>query len=149
MTRRDAARCAELYAALRTSTSKRSGTPLSVDYHRNALSEARTFFSICGEAKVPVVTAHGMRGTHATLATDAGMSGRAVAGALGHTAPTTTYRSYAKAEAVEASRQRRVIEVIEPTEWGTKEPFPSDPHREPTTTKAPRKLSERLVKQWS
>ena len=44
---------------------------------------------------------------------------RAVAGALGHTSPTTTYRSYAKAEAVEANRQRRVIEVIEPAEWGT------------------------------
>ncbi len=38
-----------------------------------------------------VVTAHGLRGTHATLATEAGMSGRAVANALGHSSPTTTY----------------------------------------------------------
>jgi hypothetical protein len=68
-----------------------------------------------------------MRGTHATLATEAGMSGRAVAQALGHTSPTTTYRSYATPEAVAARQQRRVADVIELTEWGTEGPADRSP----------------------
>ena len=48
---------------------------------------------ICKAAKVPVVTAHGMRGLHSTLATDRGISAHAVAAALGHESPTTTMRT--------------------------------------------------------
>ncbi len=40
------ARCAGYYEALRTAK-KRNGKPLSVDYHRNALAEARTFLKWC------------------------------------------------------------------------------------------------------
>ena len=39
---------------------------------------------ICREARVPVVTAHGMRGLHATLAMEAGITGHVVAASLGH-----------------------------------------------------------------
>jgi integrase len=41
--------------------------------------------ALCEEAKVPAVVAHSMRGLHATLATEAGVSGHAVAANLGHT----------------------------------------------------------------
>jgi len=39
---------------------------------------------ICRAAKVPEVTAQGMRGLHGTLAVDAGVTSQAVAAALGH-----------------------------------------------------------------
>lgn len=63
---------------------------------------------ICVLADVPLVSAHGLRGTHATLATEAGLSGFAVARALGHTSVTTTYRSYATVASVASSRAERV-----------------------------------------
>lgn len=42
-----APRGASLYEQLRRSTSERTGRPLSVDYHRNALANARCFMSWC------------------------------------------------------------------------------------------------------
>lgn len=68
---------------------------------------------ICKLAKVPVVTAHGMRGLHSTLAVDAGVSSHAVANALGHESFATTAQSYAKPEAVTRARQRRVMKVLQ------------------------------------
>ncbi len=67
---------------------------------------------ICRAAKVPVVSAHGMRGLHSTLAVDAGITGHAVASALGHESFATTAQSYAKPEAVTAARQKRVLTVL-------------------------------------
>jgi integrase len=63
-------------------------------------------------APVPHVSAHGMRGLHATLAMDAGVTGHAVAASLGHESVTTTETSYAKREAVAGARQRKSIEVL-------------------------------------
>lgn len=68
---------------------------------------------ICELAKVPVVTAHGQRGLHATLAVEAGITAHAVAAALGHESFKVTAQSYAKAEAVETARQDRVFAVLE------------------------------------
>lgn len=68
---------------------------------------------ICDEAKVPVVTAHGQRGLHSTLAVEAGETSRAVADALGHESFTTTARSYARPEAVENARQVRALRVLD------------------------------------
>jgi integrase len=54
---------------------------------------------ICLEAKVPQVTAHGMRGLHSTLALEHGASAHVVASSLGHESFSTTVESYAKPEA--------------------------------------------------
>jgi integrase len=64
---------------------------------------------ICRAAGVPVVPAHGLRGTHATLAVDAGATGHLVAAALGHESFATTARHYARTEAIEGAQQDRVL----------------------------------------
>jgi integrase len=63
-------------------------------------------------AGVPVVGAHSMRGLHATLAMDAGITGAVVAASLGHEHISTTTRSYAKGEAVAGAQQRRALTVL-------------------------------------
>lgn len=67
---------------------------------------------LCREAKVPVVTAHGMRGLLATLAYEAGDPSEAVARLLGHASPAITQAAYARAEAVEGARQRAGLQVL-------------------------------------
>ena len=54
-----------------------------------------------------------MRGAHATLATERGITGHVVAQALGHESVTTTYQSYATPAAVHQAKQRKVIEVLD------------------------------------
>ena len=68
---------------------------------------------ICKLAKVPVVTAHGMRGLHATLAEESGVTAHVVAKALGHESPTTTHEHYSQASAVQNAAQHRVLNVLE------------------------------------
>lgn len=51
---------------------------------------------LCKLAGVQRVTAHGNRGLHGTLATDAGVSGTAVAASLGHASVETTREHYAE-----------------------------------------------------
>ncbi len=68
---------------------------------------------ICELAEVAKVTAHGMRGTHATLAVDAGATGRVVAGALGHGSETVTFGSYVAPGTKEAADARAVLTVIQ------------------------------------
>jgi integrase len=70
----------------------------------------RSVQRICKEAGVPIVPAHGLRGTHATLAVDAGATSHLVAAALGHESFSTTARHYARAEAIEGAQQNRVLE---------------------------------------
>ena len=67
---------------------------------------------ICVASGVPAVSAHGMRGLHATLAMEAGVSGHAVAASLGHESVGTTVRSYADVEAVQGAQQRRMLKVL-------------------------------------
>ena len=67
---------------------------------------------ICVAAKVPVVTAHGMRGTHSTLAVGAGTSAHMVAASLGHTSSKVTEQSYTKQHATDLAKQKRVLKVI-------------------------------------
>ncbi len=67
---------------------------------------------ICREAGVPLVTAHGMRGLHATLAEEAGETPEAVARTLGHESTTTTHAHYTQASAADGARQRRVLKVL-------------------------------------
>jgi integrase len=70
----------------------------------------RSVHQICKAAGVPKVPAHGLRGTHATLAVSAGATSHLVAAALGHESFSTTARHYAKAEAIEGAQQERVLE---------------------------------------
>lgn len=85
---------------------------------------------ICRAAGVPTVTAHGMRGGHATLATERGVTGHVVAKALGHETSATTYQSYAKRSAVSAAKQRKVIEVLDLTSRVGNDSPPIVPQRE-------------------
>lgn len=71
-------------------------------------------------AKVPAITTHGLRGTHATLATVEGVTGDAVARAMGHTNPGMTERHYIDSEAAADAQIKRVAEsLIGETERGT------------------------------
>lgn len=49
---------------------------------------------VCRAANVRRVTAHGLRGTHATLALQAGATANLVASALGHSSPSVTRQHY-------------------------------------------------------
>ena len=68
---------------------------------------------ICREAGVPEITAHGMRGLHSTLAVDSGITGHAVAAALGHESfEKTTAESYVQPGAIANAQQRQVLKVL-------------------------------------
>ena len=66
-------------------------------------------------AKVPTVTAHGMRGLHSTLAVESAITSTVVAAALGHESITTNLQSYAQPSALANARQTMVIEVLDLT----------------------------------
>lgn len=72
----------------------------------------RSVQRVCREAGVPVISAHGMRGTHASLAVQAGVSGLAVAASLGHESFTVTERHYATPSSVATGRIQSVIEAL-------------------------------------
>lgn len=67
---------------------------------------------ICDLAGTPLVCTHSLRGLHATLAIDAGVSPPAVASALGHASARATLLSYADASTVAHARQRRVVSAL-------------------------------------
>jgi integrase len=66
----------------------------------------------CEAAGVKVVTAHGLRGTHAMIAREVGVSGVLLAKALGHESESTTTRHYAGAGAVENASINRVVAAL-------------------------------------
>jgi integrase len=72
---------------------------------------------VCEAAKVPKVTAHGMRGLAATLSGAAAiLDGRgldAVAGTLGHVDTRTTEQSYADKAELERARRARTLQVLD------------------------------------
>jgi integrase len=67
---------------------------------------------ICRTAKTPIVGPHGLRGTHATLAVEAGVTGDVVAAALGHESFAVTAGHYASAESVTSARTRKVEKAL-------------------------------------
>lgn len=67
---------------------------------------------ICRLAGVPEICTHALRGTHATLATEHGVTGHEVAAALGHESVTTTYGNYTNPSAIANARTRRVAHAI-------------------------------------
>jgi integrase len=67
---------------------------------------------ICEIAGVPKITAHGLRGQHASLAVAAGQTAEAVARTLGHADDRVTVDHYAGRSVVEAARRERGIKVL-------------------------------------
>lgn len=68
--------------------------------------------ALCEECGVPVVTPQGLRGGHASLATEAGTSPLEVSRALGHAGTAVTERHYTTPDAKAAGRQERTMKVI-------------------------------------
>jgi integrase len=66
----------------------------------------------CKSAGVRVVTPHGLRGTHAKVAREVGMSGVLLAQAMGHESETTTTEHYAGRGAVQQGAIERVTAAI-------------------------------------
>ena len=67
---------------------------------------------ICRVAQVPEVCPHGLRGTRATLALEAGAGADALARELGHEGPGITRAAYAAPGAEEGPRTERVLRVV-------------------------------------
>lgn len=65
----------------------------------------------CAAAGVPIVTPHGLRGTHAKVAREAGVSGVLLA-AMGHESETTTTEHYAGPDAVQQGAIERVSAAL-------------------------------------
>jgi integrase len=90
----------------------------------------------CDEAKIPQVCSHSLRGLHATLATEAGVSAHAVASALGHTTPAVTHAHYIQAGTNQRVSARRVTaKLAEPT--GSLQPLRAVARAEPTGSPRP------------
>ncbi len=68
---------------------------------------------ICDLVELDRVSAHGMRGAHATVAIDGGLSAELVAGTLGHEDSRTTKDSYALEGVEEAAIRRRLFKLLE------------------------------------
>lgn len=68
---------------------------------------------LCKAAGVPRVTTHGLRGTWATLTSEAGTQGHVVARELGHASQEVTRRHYIEPGAEARARTRKLLKVIE------------------------------------
>ena len=72
----------------------------------------RQVHRLCKLAGVPIVCAHSMRGLHATIAIQEGLSPRIVADTLGHESESMTLGHYAKPGSSQIARGRAAIEVL-------------------------------------
>ncbi len=68
---------------------------------------------ICKLAGVPLVSAHGMRGLHSTLAIQAGTSPHMVAQSLGHESIKTTLSHYASPDSMQKHQQQKLLNMLE------------------------------------
>ncbi len=66
----------------------------------------------CKSAGVRAVSPHGLRGTHAKIAREVGMSGVALATAMGHESESTTREHYAGRAAVANASIDRVAGLV-------------------------------------
>lgn len=83
------------------------------DHDRQWLRKAT--IRVCAAAGVKRVTPHGLRGTHASLAVEAGVAGVAVAASLGHESfEGVTARHYASASSVCDVRTEKVASALDP-----------------------------------
>ncbi|HET9893194.1 MAG TPA: tyrosine-type recombinase/integrase [Mycobacterium sp.] len=87
---------------------------LGVEGARLSLGIAtRLVRSVCVAAEVPEVTPQALRRTLATLATDAGVAGLALAASLGHASPDITNEAYIARGGAAAAAAARGIRVIQ------------------------------------
>ena len=68
---------------------------------------------LCRAAKVPQVSPHGLRGTHASLVAEQGVTGHVAAQALGHASYAVTEAHYVTPEAAQRGRQAHVLRVLQ------------------------------------
>lgn len=67
---------------------------------------------LCEQAEVTVVAGHALRGTHATLATQAGATSHLVAAALGHGSTRVTEAHYTQPDAIAGQTQKRAMKAL-------------------------------------
>jgi len=67
---------------------------------------------LCRELGLPPTCAHGLRGTHATLAQEAGTSSHVVASTLGHQSTRTTVENYTRDGVPEKQVRDRALKVL-------------------------------------
>ena len=67
---------------------------------------------ICKLAGVPRVTPHGLRGTAATIAREAGATSQLVAATLGHASPAITEAAYIDRGRAEVAQRRTALRVL-------------------------------------
>jgi integrase len=75
--------------------------------------------NMCEKLGLPIVTPHGLRGTHATASMRPHANPREVAAALGHASFRVTERHYARREAIADARQAAALAALLPTEGPT------------------------------
>jgi len=81
--------------------------------HRDLSWLRKVLRSLCVRAKVPVVCPHGLRGTRATLAVEAGLSAHIIARELGHESFVTTRKHYLAEGVEEKASTKAFMRVIE------------------------------------
>ena len=69
-------------------------------------------------ANLPVVSTHGLRGTHASLAVATGISSEAVAASLGHESFATTRANYARPESLSDASTSSVLDALNQSSEG-------------------------------
>jgi integrase len=79
---------------------------------------------LCQLAKVPVVCAHALRGTHVSAAYEEGESPAMVARSVGHAGTAVGQRHYATQEAQAAGRQKRALTALQGEVTGKSFDFP-------------------------
>jgi integrase len=67
---------------------------------------------LCSALELPAICGHALRGTHASIAEEGGVTGEAVVKQLGHRKLATTRGHYSRVESVEAGRRDRVLRVL-------------------------------------
>ena len=67
---------------------------------------------LCRSLELPLVTAHGLRGVHSSIAQQAGATGHLVAQQLGHENERTTQEHYTDKEVVETGKRATALRVL-------------------------------------
>ena len=67
---------------------------------------------ICELARVPKITPHGLRGTWASLTSEAGVAAHIVSRELGHASLQITRRHYTRQGATDRARTKRMLKVV-------------------------------------
>jgi integrase len=88
------------------------------DLRLGALAEAPGVKPMCQALGLPIVTAHGLRGTFADLAVEKGTASLAVARSLGHASFGVTARHYAGAQALSDAKARKAQAALQRTRQG-------------------------------